>query len=72
MISSIPNFFCCITKPFRNKIVLKNESDFKVQYEVYIYSGGSMDMVVKSLYVTSFANITMITLKNCETLVFLM
>ena len=45
MISSIPNFFCCITKPFRNKIVLKNESDFKVQYEVYIYKGSSIDKI---------------------------
>jgi hypothetical protein len=42
VLSSIPNFFCCITKPFRNKVTLKNESEFKVKYEVYIYKGSSV------------------------------
>ena len=45
MISSIPNYFCCITKPCRNKVMLKNESKFIVKYEVYIYKGASVGKI---------------------------
>ena len=45
MISSIPNFFCCITKPCRNKVVLKNESNYAVKYEAYIYRGASIGKI---------------------------
>ena len=45
MISSIPNFFCCITKHCRNKVMLKNESNYVVKYEAYIYRGASVGKI---------------------------
>jgi|TARA_R110000803_G_C11828175_1_gene302899 hypothetical protein len=45
MISSIPNFFCCITNPCRNKVELKNESNYVVKYEAYIYRGATISKI---------------------------
>jgi len=45
MISSIPNFFCCITKPCRNKVIMKNESNYAIKYEAYIYRGASIGKI---------------------------
>jgi len=45
MISSIPNFFCCITKACRNKVIMKNESNYAIKYEAYIYRGASIGKI---------------------------
>ena len=45
MISSIPNFFCCITKACRNKVIMKNESNYVIKYEAYIYRGASIGKI---------------------------
>ena len=54
MISSIPNFFCCITKPCRNKVILRNESNYVVKYEAYIYRGASISKIDAAIGAGSF------------------
>lgn len=68
MLSSIPNFFCCITKPFRNKVTLKNESDFKVKYEAYIYKGSSIGKIDAALGGGGFEGKTALEIIQAEAL----
>jgi hypothetical protein len=68
MLSSIPNFFCCITKPFRNKVTLKNESEFKVKYEAYIYKGSSIGKVDAALGGGGFEGKTALEIIQAEAL----
>ena len=68
MLSSIPNYFCCLTKPCRNKVMLKNESNFTVKYEAYIYKGASVGKIDTAIGAGIFEGRTALEIIQAECL----
>lgn len=68
MLKSEPNAKCCLWKPFLSKITLKNESNYKVKYEAYLYKGSAIGKIDTALSAGGFEGKTALEVIQAETL----